>query len=85
MWRETSSHLEQSSHGLLSGRPHVLAVDGQDLVALHQLAVQVHQASFHNVRHEDSSVIPGVDKNKDQRRSAFLQADLNCYFLSTST
>lgn len=61
-----SQYLEQRRHGFLSGRPDVLAVDWQDLVALCQPAISVHQTSFHNIRHKHSCVIPGVGQGEEK-------------------
>lgn len=60
--QRSCSYLEERRRGLLGGRPDVLAVHRQDLVALRQPPVGVRRASFHDVGDEDSGVVPGGGK-----------------------
>lgn len=62
-----TSYLEERRRGLLSGRPHVLAVDRQDLVALRQPAVGVRRTSSHDVGDEDPGVVPGDEEELTSR------------------
>lgn len=57
-------YLEECRRGLLSGRPEVLTVDWQDLVTLHQLAIWVDQATFHDVGHKHSCVVPSGQRTR---------------------
>lgn len=61
------SYLEECRCGLLSGRSEVLAVNRQDLVALHQPSICVHQTAFNNIGHKYSCVVPGREGIRKQR------------------